>query len=203
MKCLEITYEEPLVAATLVENIDGLDGHLLKARQVEGRVFRPGGAVLEALQVVLEDVAVKPDGEMGLTEDTERLAAVAQLEERRLIEANIVARVGELGVVVLAAVTLVAGDELLGATAEPDVGTALFGPAIVANTVQSLLDERAVIVAGPRVARQSDRRSVRQSGGGNRTPGGVPHPDQQLDNRLDLGVIKVIRRRVNIDAEAD
>jgi hypothetical protein len=213
--------EEALLATALVEDVNGLKRHLLQAGQVLGRAIGTRGVVLQRREVVGEDVAVEPDGEIALAEDAQRLLVVGSRQERRLVPADRVALLGELGVVVLALERAGAGQELLGTATKVDVGAVGLGPRVVADTVEGLVDQHAVLRAQARVAGQSNRGGVGDESGRDSAPCGalerhqqvalweevgvVAYPDamQKLDNGLDLGVVKRVGRRVGVNAAED
>jgi hypothetical protein len=59
-----------------VEDVDGLEGHLLETGEVRGCGLLARGVVGEFLEVVLVDVTVEPDGQVGRGEDTEARAVL-------------------------------------------------------------------------------------------------------------------------------
>lgn len=54
--------EETLVLATGAEDVNGLEGHVLKTGEVLSITRSTGGVVAEVLEVVCVDIAVEPDG---------------------------------------------------------------------------------------------------------------------------------------------
>jgi hypothetical protein len=161
--------EETLVLATGAEDIDGLEGHVLKTRQVLSITLTTGGVVAEVLEVVCVDIAVKPDGQVALAEDTESTLALVGLEKRGLVVGDSVALLLELLVVVLALVRAL-GEEVLGTATEENIRTLVLGPAVVAVAVESLVDERTVQASGTGVASERNRSSIGKVGGRNSTP---------------------------------
>ncbi len=162
--------EEALLLAALGENLDGLDGHLLEAGNVKGGAVLARRVVLQALDVVLVHVAVQPDGKVALGKDTEsRLAGVNSLESS-VVEADRVALLGKLLVVVLALVGALAGVELLGTAAKEDVRALVGSPGPVGDTVESLVNESAVLGTLAGVASEGNGSSIGKEGGRNGTP---------------------------------
>lgn len=148
--------EEALLAAAGVQDVDGLERHLLETGKVERGGLLAEGVVAEGAEVRLVDVAVEPDGEVRAAEDAEGLVLGPELEQRRLVEADVVPGLGELGVVVLAVVAVLAGVELLRAAAKVDVGALVVRPGIVGHGAEGLVDEGPVCVARAAVARERD-----------------------------------------------
>lgn len=163
--------EETLVTTTVVENLNSLDGHLLKAGKVKSGGISAEGVVLESLEVLGVDVAVEPDGEVALAEDAEGLLLGVGGEEGGLVEGDGVALVGELLVVVLALVGALAGVELLGTTAEVDVGAVHGSPGVVGNTVESLVDDGTVEGTLAGVGGEGGGSGIREGSSGDGTPG--------------------------------
>ena len=167
--------EEALVATTGVEDIDGLESHLLQAWEVGGGRLDTGGVVVEVLEVVAEDVTVDPDGEVRRAEDAEGLGAVGGRKESRLVQADAVALLGEFLVVILAEIRTGARDELLGTTAKVGIGAVHLGPGRVSEAVEGLLDERTVGITRPGVGGQGDGGGVSDEGSGDGAPGRSLH----------------------------
>ena len=165
--------EEALLAAALVQDVDGLERHLLLAGQVRGRALAARGVVLERGQVVGVDVAVKPHRKVTPAENAQRLLVIRGRQQGRLVPADRVALLGELGVVVLAVQRPGAGDELLGATAEVGVGAVGLGPRVVADAVERLVNQDAVLATAAGVAAERDRGSVGDESSRDGTPGGT------------------------------
>lgn len=162
--------EETLATTTLVEDFDGLEGHLLEAGNVSGGAVLASGIVLELLDVVLVDVAVQPDGEVALAEDTEGgLADVGGLEGS-VVQADGVALLGKLLVVVQSLVGALAGEELLSTATEEDVGATLVGPGVVGDTVEGLVNESTVLGTATAVAGESNGSGIGKEGSGDGTP---------------------------------
>ena len=157
--------EETLVATTVVQNLNSLESHILKTRQVIGVAVSTSRVVLQTLEVISVDITVQPHGQVALAEDTEGLLLGVSGKERGLIQADGVALLGELGVVVLALVRALAGNELLGTSAEVDVGAGLSGPGVVVDAVEGLLDQRAVFGTAAGVAGQGNGGGVGDEGG--------------------------------------
>lgn len=165
--------EETLVTATVVQDLNSLESHVFKTRQVSGISVSTGRVVLQTLEVVSVDVTVQPHGQVALAEDTEGLLLGVGGEEGGLVQADGVALLGELGVIVLALVGALAGDELLGTSAEVDVGAGLSGPGVVVDAVEGLLDQRAVFATATGVAGQGDGGGVGDEGGRDGAPGSL------------------------------
>ncbi len=77
--------KETLITTAFVQDIHRFQRHLLQTGEIEGRGRSPAGIVGEMAQVILIHVAIEPDGEMRATEDAQRLAAVSEFEQRRLV----------------------------------------------------------------------------------------------------------------------
>lgn len=165
--------EETLLLTTLGENLDGLDSHLLEAGNVGGGAVAAGGVVLELLEVVGVDVAVQPDGQVALGENTESTLADVDVVQGSLVQADSVALVGKLLVVVLALVGVLAGVELLGTATEEDVGAVLLGPGVVGDAIESLVNQRTVLGTATGVARQGNGSGIGKEGSGNGAPGTI------------------------------
>lgn len=162
--------EEPLLLATRSENLDSFDGHLLEARNISSRAVFARRVVGQILDVVLVHVAVQPDGKVALAKDTEsRLAVVGSLEGS-VVEADGVALLGKLLIIILALVRALAGDELLGAAAKEDVGALIGSPGPVGDTVESLINESAVLGTLAGVASEGNRSGISKEGSRNGTP---------------------------------
>jgi hypothetical protein len=210
--------EETLVLATGAEDIDRLEGHLLETGQVSGITLAAGGVVVKALEVVLVDVAVEPDGEVALAEDTEGLLALVSGKERGLVHADGVSLLLELLVVVLALERLLAGKELLGTATEEDIGATVAGPGVVGVAVESLVNQRTILATGTGVASEGNGGGISEVGSRDSAPSTAlgfvskissqlasqTYPDtlEDLDNGLDLGVIERIGGRVSVYTEA-
>ena len=162
--------EEALLLAAGGENLDGLDGHLLEAGNVGGGAVLASGVVLEILDVVLVHVTVEPDGKGALAKDTESALAVVSSLESSVVEANRVALLGKLLVVVLALVGALAGVELLGTAAKEDIRTIVGSPGKVGDTVESLVNESTVLGTLAGVASEGNGSSIGKEGGRNGTP---------------------------------
>ena len=191
--------EETVIATTLVEDVDSLEGHVLEAGEVESGLGGARGVVLEALEVLGVDVAVEPDGHGALAEDTEGLLAVVELKEGGLVQADRVALVGELLIVVLALVGSGAGDELLSTATEENIRAVLLGPRVVGHAVKGLVDERTVLATETGVAGESNGGGIGDGGSGDSAPSTTVNTAEDLDNGLDLGVVEGIRRRVGVN----
>jgi hypothetical protein len=162
--------EETLVFTTGAKDINGLQGHVLKTGQVSSISLLASGIVLEVLDVIGEDVAVEPDGKVALAEDTESTLALVGLEERGLVVGNRVTLLLELLVVVLALVGALSSNEVLGTTTEENIGTLVLGPAVVAVSIKSLVDQRTVLASETGVASESNGSSVGKVSGRNSAP---------------------------------
>jgi hypothetical protein len=165
--------EEALLAAALVQHLDGLDRHLLLPGQVLRRAVAARRVVLELLEVLREDVPVEPDGQVAAAEDAQRLLVLGSRQQRRLVQADTVALVGEFLVVVLAFERARAGDKLLGATTEVDVGAVGLGPGVVADAVECLVDQRPVVRPETGMGRQCGRGRVGNEGSRDGAPSGA------------------------------
>jgi hypothetical protein len=132
--------EESLVATALVQNIDGLERHVLETGQVKSRRFPPLGVILKVLEVLCVDVAVQPNGHGALAENTKSLLAVVGSEERLLVIADGVALLGEFSIVVLALVRARTGVELLSTATEEDIRAAVVCPGVVGHAIESLVN---------------------------------------------------------------
>lgn len=195
--------EETILATALAENLNSLGGHILETGKIKRRLAAAGGIVLEVLKVLLVDVAVEPSGEITSGEDTESLLAGVSLEKAGLVQADSVALLGKLLVVVLALVggraSDVLGEEVLGTGAEVDIGSVLLGPAVVGHAVQSLVDQRTVLAAETGVASERGRSSIGEVGSGDGAPSTTVDTAEELNDGLDLGVIERILGRVGVD----
>lgn len=161
--------EETLVLATGAEDVNGLEGHVLKTGEVLSITCSTCGVVAEVLEIVCVDIAVKPDGQVALAEDTESTLALVGLEKRGLVVGDSVALLLELLVVVLALVRALR-EEVLSTAAEENIGALVLGPAVVAVAVESLVDERTVQASSTGVTSESNRSSIGKVGGRNSTP---------------------------------
>ena len=207
--------EETLVLTTGAEDVNGLEGHVLETRQITSSSLRASGVVLKALDVVGVNVAVEPDRKVALAEDTESTLAVVSLKERGLVVRDSVALLLVLLVVVLALVGTLSSNEVLGTATEENIGTLVLGPAVVAVSVEVLVDQRTVLASETSVTSESNGSSVGEVSSRNSTPSTTlskleyelssnskntyPNTLEDLDNGLDLGVIKGVRRRVGVD----
>lgn len=162
--------EETLVSTTVVENLNGLQGHVLKAREVLSITLPTKRIILKTLGVVGVDIAVQPDREIALAENTESLLVGVSSQKSSSVVAEGVALLLELGVVVLALVRTFASEEVLGTTTEKDIRTILLGPAVVGHTIEGLVDERTVLASKTSVAGQGNRGGIGKIGGRDRTP---------------------------------
>lgn len=91
----------------------------------------------------------------------------------------------------------------------------MLGPAVVAVSVEVLVDQRTVLASETSVTSESNGSSVGEVSSRNSTPSTTlskleyelssnskntyPNTLEDLDNGLDLGVIKGVRRRVGVD----
>lgn len=152
--------EEAFVTASLVQDIDSLERHVLEAGEVQCRRVPAEGIVLEILEVVLVDVSIQPHGEILLAKDTEGPLVVGGLEERRLVQADRVSLLGKLGVVVLALVGVFTCKEVLCTASKEDVGPVSLCPAVVGESVERLVDQGTVLATEASVACQGDRSGI-------------------------------------------
>ena len=213
--------EEAVLAAALVQDVNRLERHLLEAGQVLGRCISTGWVVLARREVVGEDVAVEPDGQVAPAEDAQSLLVVGGRLQGRLVPANRVALLGELGVEVLAARRARPGNPLLSATAKVGVGAPVVGPGIVGDTVECLVNHRSILGPQAGMRRQGRRGGIRHEGSRNSAPSGAldhsqiwtthlgreagevvayPNTAQKLNNGLELGVVQWVGGRVGINA---
>ena len=162
--------EETLVLATGSKNVNGLEGHVLETREIRSITLTAGRVVLAALEVVLVDVAVEPDGEVALAENTKSTLALVGLEERGLVERDGVALLLELLVVVLALVRALTSEEVLGTATEENIRATVLGPAVVGHTVESLVDQRTILASETGVTTESNGGSIGKESGRNSTP---------------------------------
>ena len=130
---------------------ENLECHVLQPRQVRRRTIAAKRVVLQVLKVLLVDVAVQPNGHVALTENAQRPLLRIRRLKCLLVVADGIPLLCELGIVVLALVRVVVGEELLGATAEVDLGPLHLRPGEVAEAVQTLVDDGGVVVAVARV----------------------------------------------------
>lgn len=163
--------EETLVLTTSAKNVDGLEGHVLKTGQVSSIGLLASWVVLETLDVVSKDIAVKPDRKVASAEDTESTLALVSLEERGLVVGYGVTLLLEFLVVVLALVGALASNEVLGTTTEENIRTFVLGPAVVAVSVKSLVDQGTVLASKTGVTGEGNGGSVSKVSGRNSTPG--------------------------------
>jgi hypothetical protein len=163
--------EETLILTTSAKDINGLEGHVLKTGQVSSISLLASGVIIETLEIVSEDIAVEPDRKVALAEDTESTLALVGLEERGLVMGNSVTLLLELLVVILTLVGALSSNEVLGTTAEENIGTLVLGPAVIAVSVKSLVDQRTVLASKTGVASESNGGSVGKVSGRNSTPG--------------------------------
>lgn len=163
--------EETLVLTTGAEDVNGLEGHILKAGQVFSISLLASRVVLKTLKVIGVDVTVEPDGKIALAEDTESALALVGLEKRGLVVGDSVTLLLELLEVVLALVGALAGKEVLGTATEENIGTLVLSPAVVAVSVESLVDQRTVLASETGVASKGNGSSVGEVSGRNSTPG--------------------------------
>lgn len=192
--------EETLVTAALVENVDGFEGHLLEAGEVSRRGTVAGGRVLELGEVFWEYVPIDPDGEVGGAEKTESLLVGGEGGEGGVCRGIRIAFVLERLDIVLLLVRALSRQEILGASAKHDIGTGEGRPGVVCDAVEHLVDEGAVERAGAGVCSEGNWGGICNEGGGDGTNGGAPDAGEQLDDGLDLGVVKGIGGGVCIDA---
>lgn len=207
--------EEALVRATVVQDVNSLEGHILEAREISSITLSTMGVVLKTLGVVGVDVTVEPDGKVALAEDTESLLLGISGGEASLVVADGVALLLKLGKVVLALVRTLTSQEVLGTATKEDIGTVLLGPAVVGHSVESLVNERTVLASETSVAGQGDGGSIGEIGGGNGTPStflravryfllGALDFDtyhdtlEDLNNGLNLGIVKGILGSIGV-----
>lgn len=156
--------EETLLLSTVGKNLNSLDGHLLEAGNVESRAVLARGVIAQFLNVVGVDVAVQPDGQDALGEDTESLLVVVDSLESSVVQADRVALLGELLVVILALVRTLAGEELLGTATEEDIGAVLSSPGPVGDTIESLVNERTILGTLAGVASEGNGSGISKEG---------------------------------------
>jgi len=194
-----------LVAGAGVENIDGLEGHVLETWLVEGISFATVRGILLVAEVGWVDVAVEPLGHVGDGEDTEGLAAVGAPLERSVVHNNVVASVAEYIVVVL---TLVGHAterwrvELLSSTTEENIWTVPLCPSVVGDTVNERVDDCSVLATVSGVSSQSSRSSIGDESGGDDTDVTFEHAVEELGNGLDLWVVELVWARVGVNTES-
>jgi len=193
-------HEEAALAAALMQDVDGLKDHLLKAGEVGGSRLVAAGVVLGAGDVRGVDVAVEPGGEVGGAEEAEGALGVLERGERGVVLRELVPLLLELGDVIQALIGTRAGDEVLGAGAHDDVGAVEGRPGVVGDAVEHLVDERPVVAAGAGVACQGNWGGISKEGGGDDADGGAPDTSQQLDDGLDLWIIEGVGGGVGVDA---
>lgn len=202
--------EEALVLATGSKNVNSLEGHVLEAREIRCITLTAGRVVVAALEVVLVDVAVEPDGEVALAENTESTLALIGLEERGFVKRDGVALLLELLVVVLALVRALAGEEVLSTATEENIGATVLGPAVVGHAVESLVDQRPILASETGVTTESNGGSIGKESGRNSAPSTAlsplefeselnseqTYPDtlEDLHNGLNLGIIEGVGR---------
>lgn len=197
-------HEEPtFLARASLEDVNGLDGHLLEAGLVERRLLVTGRRE-RLVQVGAVDVAVEPLGHVGDSEDTESLLGVLGRQKSSAVLYDGVVGLLELLVVVLVLV----GDatergrvELLSTTAKDDIDGSL-GPGVVSDTVEEGVDNSSVLATLTGVGNQSSRSSISNVGSGNNTNVTTSEAVEHLSNGLDLGIIKRILAGISIDVQA-
>ena len=194
--------EEAVVGAASGEDVDSLEGHLLQARQVEGGLKAPQGMVLKVTEIVSEDIAVEPGGQVALGKYSEDALLRRRCFEGRLVLSDLVALVGKFGIVVLALVGCWVGEELLGTSTKVRLGATLGGPGVIGHPVESHVNEGPILAPEPGVARQGDWGSIGDECGGHSTPNTAPDTRKQLDDRFHLGIIKRIRGRICVNAKS-
>lgn len=199
--------EEAIIATTLVEDLDSLGGHFLETGKVKSGLATARGVVLEGLKVVLVHVAVEPGRQITSSKDTESLLAGVSAEEAGLVEADGVALLSKLLVVVLALVGgragNVLGEEVLRTGTEVHIGAVLLGPAVVGHAVESLVNQGTVLATKTGVAGESSGSGISEVGSGDGTPSTTVNTTEDLDNGLDLGVIKGVLGGIGVHAEEE
>ena len=191
--------EEALIATASMENLNSLNGHVLEAGKVGSRVLTTKRVVLEFLEVIIVDISVEPDGEVALAKDTESLLVLVSSKERGLVGADGVALLLELSVVVLALERLLAGKELLSTTTKEDIRAAVVGPAVVLHAVEGLLNQGTVLASETGVSAEGDGGGIGKVGSRDGAPSTASNTLEDLDNCLDLGVVKGVLGRIGVD----
>jgi hypothetical protein len=123
--------EEAFVGVALVQDINGLESHLLQSwlvRRSRRASIRCG---LGDQSVVLVDVSVQPLGHVGDGENAQSALGNGSILESSIVLDEVVASVLELLVVVFALERLAAGNELFGTATEKNIRTCPIHPGIV------------------------------------------------------------------------
>lgn len=164
--------EETIITTPVVQDLHRLHGHILQTGQVRRPLLATEGVVLHPFEVLLVDVAVEPDGHVALAKDAKGLLVGVRGQKGGPVGADGETLVSELLVVVLALVRALASKELLGATAEVDVGPVILRPGVVGLASEGLVDDGAVEVSVAGVSAQGGRGGVGEGGRGDGAPDG-------------------------------
>lgn len=192
--------EEAAVTATLVENVDGLECHFLEAGEVVSGLLVAAGVVGRVDDILGVHVAVEPDGKRACAEESEGAVFGGQSREGGVVKGNVVALLAELLDVVEALVRALARVEVLSSSAEGDIGAVEGRPCVVGDAVEHLVYKRSVVTTGAGVTGQGDGRGISEESSRDDTNCRAPDTGKNLNDRLDLGVIECIWRRVTVDA---
>ena len=194
-------HQEPtFVATTAVEDVNGLESHVLEAGQILGVTAGSIGVVGLLLEVRLVDVTVQPSGQVGNREKTKSTVLVGGGFKRGLVQAKAVTLFGEQLVVI--ARGILAGEEVLSTGTEKNIRAVEISPGVVSDALEESADNVVIFTAKTGVGSKSTGGGISKESCGNNTNTSIGVlAAEDLGNELELGVIKGILRRVRIDTE--
>ena len=194
-------HEPALVPTSGLEDINGFQGHLFQTRLVKSIAHFAVGAVALVLEVLWVHIAVQPFGHVEDGEDPKGLGAIRRLLKSRVVENDVVAFLGKLGVVVLALERCLARVELLGAAPEKNIRTGPVGPGIVGDAVKVRVHDGPILATITGVSCQRGRGRIGNECGGDDTDTASPDSAEDLRDVLNLWVVKGTFRGVGVDPE--
>ena len=157
-----LSHEEEAVVMVLragVENVNGLESHVLQTGLVIRILGGPVGVVLLALEVVRVDVAVEPGGHVAGGEESKGSGVIRGLRKGGVVPADAVSALRKKVVVGLVLVRLL-GEEVLSTTAKEHVGSVELGPGVVLQAVVVAVDNMSIRAAISGVGNEASGRSV-------------------------------------------
>jgi hypothetical protein len=201
-RCL--AHQEPtILTRACLKDINGLEGHLLETGLVEsGSLVTSRGERL--VQVLAVDVTVQPLSHVGGAEDTQGLLCYRGGEHGSAVQEDLVALLGELGVVILALVCDTSERrriELLGTTTEDDINGSL-GPGVVLDTVEESVDNSSILRSRTGMSDQSSGSSIGNVSGGDDSNVATSETVEHLSKGLDLGVVESVGAGISVDVQA-
>lgn len=190
-----------VVAVTGVEDINGLEGHLLETGLVIGVLVRTIRIVLLVFQIFLVDISVEPFSHDASGEDTKGTVVIGSLGEGCGVPGEAVSLLFEHLVVILLLIVIV-GEEVLGTSAKENIGAIPLSPGVVGETVEVSVDNMSTLATVTSVGSQGSRGGIGQVSSRNDTDTSTRiDTAEDLSNGLEFGVIERRLGRVTIHVQ--